>query len=81
MPDLGAVVANNVRAERARLGWRQRELAERTGWSTDVVSDIETGKRRIGMEDIPVLCRALGVPLARLLVGADTDDLQVMGLG
>jgi transcriptional regulator with XRE-family HTH domain len=81
MPDLGAVVANNVRAERARLGWRQRELAERTGWSTDVVSDIETGKRRIGMEDVPVLCRALGVPLARLLVGADTDDLRVMGLG
>jgi transcriptional regulator with XRE-family HTH domain len=80
MPDLNAVVARNVRAERARHGWRQRELAERCGWSVDTVSNLETGQRRVGVADLPVLCRAFGVTIERLLVGADADDLQALGL-
>ena len=80
MAELAAVTASNIRAERARLGWRQRDLAEHTGWSTDTISDIESGQRRIGIEDLPKLCRALGVTLDRLLLGADEEDLRVMGL-
>jgi ribosome-binding protein aMBF1 (putative translation factor) len=78
MPDLGAVVARNVRAERARHGWRQRELAEAMGWSIGMVSDTESGQRRIGIEDMPKLCRALGVPLIELLKGATPEDLAAL---
>ncbi|MDQ1295625.1 MAG: helix-turn-helix protein [Actinomycetota bacterium] len=80
MPNLAAVVARNVRAERARHGWRQRDLAERMGWSVGMVSDTESGQRRIGIEDMPVLCRALEVPLLTLLAGADPGDLQALRL-
>jgi ribosome-binding protein aMBF1 (putative translation factor) len=80
MPDLADIVARNVRAERARLGWRQKDLAERIGWSIGMVSDTESGKRRIGVSDMPKLCRALGVPLRELLKGASPEDLGALGL-
>jgi transcriptional regulator with XRE-family HTH domain len=80
MPDLAAIVARNVRAERHRHGWRQRDLAERMGWSVGMVSDTESGQRRIGVEDLPVLCRALEIPLSQLLHGADAADLAAIDL-
>ena len=80
VPDLNTVVARNVRAERARHGLRQSDLARLTGWSVDTVSNLETGQRRVGVADLPVLCRAFGITFDRLLVGADPDDLQVLGL-
>src|SRR3954452_9488913 len=80
MPDLAAIVARNVRAERHRHGWRQRDLAERMGWSVGMVSDTESGQRRIGVEDLPVLCRALEIPLSQLLHGADASDLAAIDL-
>lgn len=45
-----------------------------------MVSDTESGQRRIGIADMPKLCRALGVPLADLLRGADRDDLRALGV-
>jgi transcriptional regulator with XRE-family HTH domain len=80
VPNLAAVVARNVRAERARHGWRQKDLAERMSWSVGMVSDTESGQRRIGIEDIPVLCRALEVSLLTLLSGADESDMEVLKL-
>ncbi len=80
MPDLGAVVARNIRAERARQGWRQRDLADRLEWSIGMVSDTESGQRRVGIADMPKLCRALGVPLSTLLVGADDEDLRALAV-
>jgi transcriptional regulator with XRE-family HTH domain len=80
MPDLAAIVARNVRAERARRSWRQVDLAERLGWSIGMVSETENGKRRIGISDMPNLCRALDVPLADLLQGAERDDLAALRL-
>jgi transcriptional regulator with XRE-family HTH domain len=78
MPDLAAIVARNVRAERARRSWRQADLAQRMGWSIGMVSETENGKRRIGISDMPLLCRALEVPLADLVQGADREDLDAL---
>jgi transcriptional regulator with XRE-family HTH domain len=80
MPDLTIVVASNVRGERARLGWRQVDLAEKLKWSIGMVSDTESGKRRVGLADMPNLCRAFDMPLAEMLRGADPDDLTALGL-
>ena len=80
MPDLAVIVASNVRAERARRGWRQKDLADRMEWSIGMVSDTESGKRRIGIADMPRLCRGLEVPLRELLRGASPQDLAALDL-
>jgi transcriptional regulator with XRE-family HTH domain len=80
MPDLAVIVASNVRAERARRGWRQKDLAERMEWSIGMVSDTESGKRRIGIADMPRLCRGLEVSLRELLRGASPQDLAALDL-
>ncbi len=80
MPDLAAVVASNVRAERARRRWKQRELAALLNWSIGMVSDTESGQRRIGISDLPNFCRAFQVPLSELVKGADPEDLDALGL-
>jgi transcriptional regulator with XRE-family HTH domain len=80
MPDLGVVIASNVRAERARNGWRQKDLADRIGWSIGMVSQTESGQRRIGVSDLPLLCRGLGIPLRDLIRGADPEDLSSLDL-
>lgn len=59
---------------------RQDELARRLGWGRSTLSALETGARRASVDDLPDLCRALGVPLADLFRGADPDDIQVMRL-
>ncbi len=77
---LEAVIARNVRAERARHGWSQAELAERLGWIQVTVSALETGRRAVRVDDVPLLCAALRVDVRDLLRGADLSDLRHMGL-
>jgi putative transcriptional regulator len=36
-------LANNLREERARLGWTQAELAERVGVSRKTINTVENG--------------------------------------
>ena len=77
--ELDAVGADNIRAERARHDWRQGDLAERLGWSHNMVSLLEAGKRRLCVT-VPKLCRALDITLAELLAGAQPSDLEALGL-
>lgn len=80
MPSIGDVVAANVRAERARMRVTQRQLAERLGWSVGTLADLEAGRRRPAVDDLPRLCEALGVTLLDLLNRADPQDLVRLGL-
>ena len=80
MPDLAYVIRQNVKAERARRNWRQRDLAERLGWTTDVVSDLETGRRNVWATDLPRLCEAFEISLAQLLQGAERSDMSALRL-
>jgi len=77
---LARVLARAVRAERARAGLSQDVLAERLGWSRQVVTSVETGTRRLNADELPELCAALGVTLARLLTDADPADRAALGL-
>jgi transcriptional regulator with XRE-family HTH domain len=77
---LSDFLARGVRAERSRRGWRQSDLAARCGWSVDTISAIERGARRVDVDDALTLCRALGVTLAKLLDGAESDELRILGL-
>jgi len=77
---LGDVVAAAVRAERARKRMSQRDLAAQLGWHPNTLADLEAGRRRPAVEDLPRLCRALGVDLLTLFFRADAEDLSAMGL-
>jgi transcriptional regulator with XRE-family HTH domain len=80
MAEFAHVIAASVRAERNRRHWRQVDLAERLGWSNQTVSDLETGQRAVLASDLPKLCRAFGVNLAKLADGAAPEDLAALGL-
>lgn len=77
---LVVLAARNLAAERTRRRWTQEELAARVGWKRNRITRIEIGKRRVTLDDALVLCRALGVPLVRLLDGMAQDDLLTLGL-
>lgn len=73
-------VMRGMRAERSRQGLTQAQLANKLGWSRQKVAALEAGTRRLFFDDVPDLCAALGVPLSRLLLDADPDDLHTLGL-
>jgi len=74
------MIGDNVRAERHRRFWHQRDLAERTGWSRSAVSAIERGQRRVGPEELDTLCVVFGIGPARLVEGAQASELMALGL-
>jgi transcriptional regulator with XRE-family HTH domain len=78
--ELGAFIARGVRARRVWLGLGQVEVAQRLGCSGQTVSAIERGIRKVTVDDLPGLCRALDTTFAALVNGADPDDLRAVGL-
>ncbi|MDP9825351.1 transcriptional regulator with XRE-family HTH domain [Kineosporia succinea] len=80
MADLGRIVARNIRGERSRLGLTQEEFGKLVGWSLSQARDAEKGNRRILVQEIPMICRALQVTFADLCRGAEPGDLDALGL-
>jgi DNA-binding Xre family transcriptional regulator len=72
---LHAVVARNLRAIRAANRMRQADVADATAGrlTRDQIAAIETGTRKVDLDDLPALCQALGVGLAELLAGTDQE--------
>lgn len=63
-------IGRRVAAARALRGWDQKRLAERlqsiTGddsWNAGLVSNIETGRKRLGAELVPILATELRQPV------------------
>jgi transcriptional regulator with XRE-family HTH domain len=77
---LNAALLKAIRAERARAGLTQSELAERLGWHRNTIAKIEAGDRQLAAHELVDLCQALAVPLTTLLVQADPRDRQILGL-
>lgn len=80
MPKIGDVIAAAVRAERARRRWTQAHLAQELGIALTTVAELEAGRRRVQVDDLPALCRVFDLPLAALLRDADEDDVEALGL-
>lgn len=78
--NLSDIIAAGIRAERARRGWTQAQLAERAGLSRNTVGDIEARKRTVTVDYLLTFCKALGVPASILLQGATIEDLRALGL-
>lgn len=71
--DVEAQVRERVRALRVDRGLSLASLGERCGMSASMLSRLETGERRLTVEHLVLLARALGVAVDELL---DTDESE-----
>lgn len=65
--DMRALVGRNFSRLRKRQGLTQEQLAERSGFSQQYLSDLERGKRNPTIVSLYELAQALGVPYLDLL--------------
>lgn len=76
---LDAVIRARIRGLRLARGWSLDALAGRCAMSASTLSRIETGHRRISLDQLVPLARALGTTLDQLVepVGGDDDDVVI----
>ena len=65
---------SRVRYLRKISGLSQEKLAELTGLSTKTISYIENSKNTLSFNKLPLLARALKVPVYKLFVFTDSEN-------
>jgi transcriptional regulator with XRE-family HTH domain len=71
---LDGLVRKRIRALRVAQGWSLEELATRANLSQSSLSRIENGQRRLALDQLVTLARALDTTLDQL-VETDSDDV------
>ncbi len=66
-----------LRGLRTARGWSLDELARRSHISASTISRIETGHRRIALDQLVSLARALDTTVDELLAAADDEDVVI----
>ncbi|MGW4096591.1 MULTISPECIES: helix-turn-helix domain-containing protein [unclassified Mycobacterium] len=72
--DLDSLVRKRIRALRVAQGWSLDELATRARLSPSSLSRIETGSRRLALDQLVTIARALDTSLDQL-VETEADDV------
>lgn len=72
-----ALVRQRLRGLRVARGWSLDVLAERCFMSPSTLSRIETGHRRLTLDQLSSLARALGTTLDQLVESTDDDDVVI----
>ncbi|MCG8919147.1 XRE family transcriptional regulator [Actinokineospora sp. PR83] len=72
--ELDSLVRKRIRALRVAQGWSLEELAARARLSPSSLSRIENGQRRLALDQLVILAKALDTSLDQL-VQTDTDDV------
>jgi transcriptional regulator with XRE-family HTH domain len=75
--DLDALVRKRIRGLRMACGWSLDDLAGRCYLSPSTLSRIETGHRRIALDQLAPIARALGTTLDQLVESVDDDDVVI----
>jgi transcriptional regulator with XRE-family HTH domain len=75
--ELDGLVRQRIRGLRAARGWSLDDLAARCYLSPSTLSRIETGHRRIALDQLAPIARALGTTLDQLVESADDDDVVI----
>ncbi|MEV5409845.1 XRE family transcriptional regulator [Thermopolyspora sp. NPDC052614] len=73
---LESLVRKRIRALRVAQGWSLEELARRANLSQSSLSRIENGRRRLVLDQLVTLARALNTTLDQLVESA-TDDVVI----
>jgi transcriptional regulator with XRE-family HTH domain len=76
-PDLDAVIRARIRGLRLARGWSLDALAARCHMSASTLSRIETGHRRISVDQLVPIARALGTTLDQLVESVDDEDVVI----
>jgi transcriptional regulator with XRE-family HTH domain len=71
--DLDGLVRKRIRALRVAQGWSLEELANRAKLSQSSLSRIENGRRRLALDQLVTLARALDTTLDQLVETAADD--------
>ena len=75
--DLDGLVRKRIRGLRAALGWSLDDLAARCYLSPSTLSRIETGQRRISLDQLSSIARALGSTLDQLVESVADNDVVI----
>ncbi len=65
--ELAYDVSSRIKRERARRGWRQKDLAEATGIARPNIARLESGRRMPKISTLHKIGQALGIPVEELL--------------
>ncbi|MDX2647688.1 helix-turn-helix domain-containing protein [Streptomyces sp. NPDC001902] len=71
--DLDSLVRKRIRALRVAQGWSLEDLAVRANVSQSTLSRIENGQRRLALDQLVTLARALDTSLDQLVETASDD--------
>ncbi|MEE6177825.1 helix-turn-helix domain-containing protein [Mycobacterium sp. 050134] len=77
--DIDLHVRRRLRELRIQRGMTLQEVGERAGIDVSTLSRLESGKRRLALDHLPRLARALSVSTDELLQSAEDDDPRVRG--
>lgn len=75
--ELDAMVRQRIRSLRVARGWSLDELAGRSYLSPSTLSRIETGHRRIALDQLAPIARALGTTLDQLVESGRDEDVVI----
>ena len=75
--ELDGLVRQRIRGLRVARGWSLDELAARCYLSPSTLSRIETGHRRIALDQLAPIARALSTTLDQLVETAGDDDVVI----
>ena len=75
--ELDGLVRKRIRGLRVARGWSLDELAARCYLSPSTLSRIETGHRRIALDQLAPIARALGTTLDELVASVSDDDVVI----
>jgi transcriptional regulator with XRE-family HTH domain len=75
--ELDELVRKRIRGLRVARGWSLDDLAARCYLSPSTLSRIETGHRRIALDQLTPIARALGTTLDQLVESVDDDDVVI----
>ena len=75
--ELDGLVRKRIRGLRVAKGWSLDDLAARCYLSPSTLSRIETGHRRIALDQLAPIARALGSTLDQLVEPVDDDDVVI----
>ncbi|WP_156765218.1 helix-turn-helix domain-containing protein, partial [Mycobacterium sp. 1245852.3] len=78
-PDIDLLVRQRLRELRAQRGLTLQEVGERAGIDVSTLSRLESGKRRLALDHLPRLARALSVSTDELLQAPPAPDPRVRG--
>jgi transcriptional regulator with XRE-family HTH domain len=75
--ELDALVRQRIRSLRVARGWSLDELAARSYLSPSTLSRIETGHRRIALDQLAPIARALSITLDQLVESGRDEDVVI----